>query len=92
MAFNGILLGVLAVTIFSIVESDSDEKKNISDYINFSLIVLALIIDTVALSAIVFRLSSYGITPNRLAVLGVNIPDLGKSNLDYVFLYAFLAK
>lgn len=73
MAFNGILLGVLAVTIFSIVESDSDEKKNISDYINFSLIVLALIIDTVALSAIVFRLSSYGITPNRLAVLGVNI-------------------
>lgn len=73
MAFNGILFGVLAVTIFSIVESDSDEKKNISDYINFSLIVLALIIDTVALSAIVFRLSSYGITPNRLAVLGVNI-------------------
>lgn len=73
MAFNGILLGVLAVTIFSIVESDSDEKKNISDYINFALIVLALIIDTVALSAIVFRLSSYGITPNRLAVLGVNI-------------------
>ena len=48
-------------------------RKSISDYINFALIVLALIIDTVALSAIVFRLSSYGITPNRLAVLGVNI-------------------
>ncbi|MGN7477988.1 DUF4153 domain-containing protein [Solibacillus silvestris] len=73
IAFNGILLGVLAVTIFSITESDSDEKKNISDYINFALIVLALIIDSVALSAIVFRLSSYGITPNRIAVLGVNI-------------------
>jgi len=73
IAFNGILLGVLAVTIFSITESDSDEKKNISDYINFALIILALIIDSVALSAIVFRLSSYGITPNRLAVLGVNI-------------------
>ncbi|WHY91597.1 DUF4153 domain-containing protein [Neobacillus cucumis] len=73
IAFNGILLGVLAVTIFSITESDTDEKKNISDYINFALIVLALIIDSVALSAIVFRLSSYGITPNRLAVLGINI-------------------
>ncbi|KIL43199.1 DUF4153 domain-containing protein [Jeotgalibacillus campisalis] len=73
IAFNGILLGVLAVTIFSIIESDSDEKKSISDYINVALISLALIIDTVALSAIVFRLSSYGITPNRLAVLGVNI-------------------
>ncbi len=73
ISFNGILLCVLAVTIFSITESDTDEKKNISDYINFALIVLALTIDSVALSAIVFRLSSYGITPNRLAALGANI-------------------
>ncbi|MGA8943618.1 MAG: DUF4153 domain-containing protein [Thermoactinomyces sp.] len=70
--FNAILLCVLAVTIFSITESGTDEK-NISDYVNFALIVLALAIDSVALSAIVFRLSSYGITPNRLAALGVNI-------------------
>jgi hypothetical protein len=84
IAFNGILLSVLAVTIFSITESGTDEKKNISDYINFALIVLALIIDSVALSAIVFRLSSYGITPNRLAVLGVNI--LIWANLIWVML------
>ena len=84
IAFNGILLGVLAVTIFSITESGTDEKKNISDYINFALIALALIIDSVALSAIVFRLSSYGITPNRLAVLGVNI--LIWANLIWIML------
>lgn len=84
IAFNGILLVVLAVTIFSITESDSDEKKDISDYINFSLIVLALIIDLVALSAIWFRLSSYGITPNRLAVLGVNILICG--NLIWIMI------
>ncbi|MDD2212795.1 MAG: DUF4153 domain-containing protein [Clostridia bacterium] len=73
IAFNGILFTVLALTIFSITESGTDEQKNISDYINFALIVLALLIDSVALSAIAFRLSSYGITPNRLAALGVNI-------------------
>ncbi|MGB4587766.1 MAG: DUF4153 domain-containing protein [Clostridiaceae bacterium] len=73
IAFNGILLSVLAVTIFSITESTASKRKNISDYINSALIVLALIIDTVALSAMIFRLSSYGITPNRIAVLGVNI-------------------
>lgn len=84
LSFNGILLSVLAVTIFSITESGKDEKKNISDYINFALIVLALIIDSVALSAIVFRLSSYGITPNRLAVLGVNI--LIWANLIWIML------
>ena len=84
LAFNGILLSVLAVTIFSITESGIEEKKSISDYINFALIVLALIIDSVALSAIVFRLSSYGITPNRLAVLGVNI--LIWANLIWIML------
>ncbi|MEK4385624.1 DUF4153 domain-containing protein [Solibacillus sp. FSL W7-1464] len=73
IAFNGILLGVLAVTIFSITEKDTGDKKSIFDYINFALIIVALIIDSVALSAILFRLTSYGITPNRLAVLGVNI-------------------
>ncbi|MDF2637000.1 MAG: hypothetical protein K0R78_3874 [Pelosinus sp.] len=84
LSFNGILLSVLAVTIFSITESGTDEKKNVSDYINFALIVLALLIDSVALSAIVFRLSSYGITPNRLAVLGVNILIWG--NLIWIML------
>ncbi|MBM7553218.1 DUF4153 domain-containing protein [Thalassobacillus pellis] len=84
IAFNGILLGVLAVTIFSITERDTDEKKHISDYINVALIALALIIDSVALSAIVFRLSSYGITPNRLAVLGVNV--LIWANLIWIML------
>lgn len=73
LVFNGVLLSVLAVTIFSITERGTGEKMNVSDYINFALIALALIIDAVALSAIVFRLSSYGITPNRLAVLGINV-------------------
>ncbi|MBW8382405.1 MAG: DUF4153 domain-containing protein [Youngiibacter sp.] len=73
LAFNGILFIVLAVTIYSITESGRDDKKNFSDYVNLALIASALIIDGVALSAIVFRLTSYGISPNRIAVLGVNI-------------------
>lgn len=73
LSFNGILLGVLVVTIFSITERGTDERKNMTDYVNAALITLALIIDSVALAAIVFRLSSYGITANRLAVLGINV-------------------
>ncbi|HET7628582.1 MAG TPA: DUF4153 domain-containing protein [Bacillales bacterium] len=84
IVFNGILIGVLAVTLFSITERDIDERKNLSDYINFALILMALIIDSVALSAIVFRLSSYGITPNRMAVLGINI--LVWANLIWILL------
>jgi hypothetical protein len=84
ISFNGMLLSVLAVTIFSITESGADEKKNIFDYINFALIVLSLAVDSVALSAIVFRLSSYGISPNRFAALGVNI--LIWANLIWIML------
>lgn len=73
LSFNGILLIVLAVTIFSITERGREERKNASDFIGFALIVLALLIDSVALSAILFRLTSYGITPHRIAVLGVNL-------------------
>ncbi|SFC23482.1 protein of unknown function [Alkalibacterium subtropicum] len=73
LSFNGVLLLVLALTIFTITGSDSDGRRMVSDFVNSALIFLALIIDTVALSAIVFRLTSYGITPNRVAVLGVNV-------------------
>lgn len=73
LSFNGVLLAVLAITIFTITGSDAISKRTVSDFINSVLIILALIIDTVALSAIAFRLASYGITPNRLAVLGVNV-------------------
>jgi len=72
LTFNVILILVLAITIFSITERQS-QNKSLSDMINFILIVIAIIIDSIALSAIVFRLTSYGITPNRLAVLGINV-------------------
>lgn len=84
LSFNGVLLAVLVVTMFSITESDHQYKKKMSDYINFSLIATALIVDSIALSAIVFRLSSYGISPNRLAVLGVNV--LVFANLVWILL------
>mgnify|MGYP002152219440 CR=1 FL=1 len=73
LSFNLILLSVLAITIFSITERGGNAEISIPDYINTALIVLALVIDSVALSAIIFRLSSYGITPNRVAVLGINL-------------------
>lgn len=84
LVFNGVLLSVLIVTIFSITERGTDEKRNVSDYINCALIALALMIDVIALSAIVFRVSSYGITPNRAAVLGINLLIL--ANLLWIIL------
>jgi uncharacterized membrane protein YidH (DUF202 family) len=40
---------------------------------NIGLVAITLVIDVVALAAILFRMSSEGLTPNRLAVLGANV-------------------
>ncbi|MBU2560609.1 DUF4153 domain-containing protein [archaeon] len=73
MVFNIVLIVVLGLTIFSISERGKSNLRLTGDYINFALILVVLIIDLVALSAILFRLTSYGLTPNRIAVLGINL-------------------
>lgn len=77
IVFNVMLMGVLAITIFTISERPTHKTKIVSDYIAIALVVVALIVDMIALSAIVFRLTSYGLTPNRLAVLGANLLVFG---------------
>ncbi|MCP4487594.1 MAG: DUF4153 domain-containing protein [Gammaproteobacteria bacterium] len=71
--FNGLLIVVWAIAVFSISGRSDSIKTNLTDSINIALLTVTLIINTIALSAIVFRLSEYGITPNRVAVTGANI-------------------
>lgn len=73
MAFNGLLVVVLGLCVFSISERGTKESVGAFDLMNIGLVSVTLLIDLVALAAIVFRLSSYGITPNRVAVLGANL-------------------
>ncbi|MEK7274958.1 MAG: DUF4153 domain-containing protein [Candidatus Desantisbacteria bacterium] len=73
ITFNGLLLIVLSLSILAIAERNTKGRVGISDIMNIGLVAGTLIIDMVALSAILFRLSSYGFTPNRVAVLGANV-------------------
>ena len=73
IAFNGLLLLVLGLCIFSISERGDNANTGIQDYLNMALVTVTLGINTIALAAILFRLSSYGFTPNRIAVLGANV-------------------
>ena len=72
IVFNGLLIVVLAIVIFSIVNRTRDGSIIFSDYINISLIFITLVINFLALSAIIFRLFEFGLSPNRFTVLGVN--------------------
>ncbi|BFN38176.1 hypothetical protein [Fidelibacter multiformis] len=73
MVFNAMLLLILAMAIFSIRENEVFENSRYLDVILTALLSLGLLLDLTALSAILFRLGSYGLSPNRIAVLGLNL-------------------
>ncbi len=73
IVFNGMLVGVVALIIFSITERIDSFAKQYYSFIFFALTAIALVIDAIALSAIIFRITEYGLTPNRLAVVGTNL-------------------
>lgn len=89
MIFNLLLIGVMAIILFSIAETSKNSKNKIGAFALLGLSIVTIIVNGIALSAIVFRISEWGITPNRLAVLGGNILIL--TNLVLVTLKQFQA-
>lgn len=70
--FNVMVVTVMAIIIFSVTELDKTKDRNIQVLLLMLLAVVTLIINSVALTAIITRLT-YGITPNRLVVVCTNI-------------------
>ncbi len=73
LVYNLLLVAVLALIFFSIAENKIGKENYFSALLLFGLSLLTIIINGIALSAIVFRILELGITPNRMAVLGGNI-------------------
>ena len=73
LIFNLLLIGVMAIILFSIAETSKNSKSKIGTWLLFGLAIVTGIVNGIALSAILFRISEWGITPNRVAILGGNI-------------------
>jgi hypothetical protein len=71
--FNVLLIGVMAIIFFSIAETGRNGKQASGNWILFLLALLTVMVNGIAISAILFRISSLGFTPNRTAVLGANL-------------------
>jgi hypothetical protein len=85
--FNAMLVGVMAVIVFSISGTSTTKRQKFSEMILFILSIITVVIDVIALSAIFYRLGTFGITPNRMAVLGSNIVILVNLILIIIDLY-----
>jgi hypothetical protein len=72
IVFNALLLVVMAIIVFSVTELEKAKAKNNNVLILFLLAVLTIVINTIALVAIISRVSN-GFTPNRTVVLFSNI-------------------
>ena len=73
LVFNAVLIGVMAIILFSLTEATNNITSKFNLIILFGLALLAIIVNAIALSAILFRLSEFGLSPNRIAVLGANL-------------------
>jgi hypothetical protein len=73
--FDIILALSVAMTLYSMSskEAGSQSAPSVWDVLSFALIIAAVIVDLIALSGVVARLSSYGFTPNKSAAIGENI-------------------
>jgi hypothetical protein len=72
MIFNLLLIGVMAIILFSVAATSKNENRT-GSFILFALSIVTAIVNGIALSAILFRISEWGMTPNRLAVSGANM-------------------
>ncbi|HEX2606415.1 MAG TPA: hypothetical protein VHK91_03505 [Flavisolibacter sp.] len=73
LVFNALLVGVMAILFFSVAESFKKGKMGWEVWILLLLSLVTIVVNSIALSAILFRISSWGLTPNRIAVLGSNV-------------------
>jgi len=73
LIFNALLIGVMAIIFFSIAETSKNADSKIGTVLLLGLSIVTVIVNGIALSAILFRISEWGLTPNRLAILGGNV-------------------
>ena len=86
IGFDLLLVVVLGLLLYAISARDAHQEPGVFDGLQLMLVVCALLVDAMALWAIVARISEFGFSPNRVAALGENlilVVNLGWSSVLY---------
>ncbi|MET1154330.1 permease prefix domain 1-containing protein [Arthrobacter sp.] len=70
---DAILVLVLCLLLYSISARDSLTTPGLFDALQLALVVAALALDAVMLTAMLTRIAEFGYSPNKIAALGLNI-------------------
>lgn len=71
--FDLLLVVVVGLVLYAASARDREAPPNLFDRLQLLLVIAALLVDVVALTAIASRISEFGFTPNRVAALGENL-------------------
>jgi hypothetical protein len=73
IAFDLLLALVVGLVLYATSARDPQAPPDFFDKLQLLLVVSALVVDALALTAIAARISEFGFTPNRVAALGENV-------------------
>jgi hypothetical protein len=73
IGFDLLLALVVGLVLYAASARDPQAPPDLFDALQLLLVVSALVVDVVALTAIAQRISEFGFTPNRVAALGENL-------------------
>ncbi len=71
--FDALLVVVLALVLYGMSARDPSESPDWMDRIQLVAVVSALALDVMVLGAVIARIGDVGFSPNRTAVLGLNL-------------------
>jgi hypothetical protein len=85
--YNVMMVIVISILVFTSINGIKNKFLNICSYV---LPIVTIILDFVTISAVIYRLSEYGISANKITLLGTNIVMLG--HLAYMIYLKFKHK
>ncbi len=92
IGFDLLLVLVLGLLLYAISARDPQRPPGWFDVLQLILIVCALIVDVLALWAMVARISEFGFSPNKTAALGLNLLLLVNLSWSAVLYASFIKR
>jgi len=92
IGFDLLLVLVLGLLLYSISARDRQAPPSMFDALQLLLVICALLVDVLALWAILARISEFGFSPNKVAALGENLILLVNLGWSAVLYARFLTK
>ncbi len=73
IAFDLLLIVVLGLVLYAVTARNAQAPPGVFDGLQIVLVIAALVVDLIVVTAMTARITEFGFTPNRLCALGLNI-------------------